>query len=242
MHLQSQDDDDDRSNHTSNGASDKLPSDFYGHNRQEVTRLIIQSLSDLGYQSTARQLSQESGYELEVPNVAAFRTAVQNGHWSDAEALLFGDAKHEGLPLCEGAKRDDMVFLIRQQKYLELLELRDLSKALMVLRQELTPLHQDVSRLHALSSLIMCRRADDLRRQAHWDGASGNSRRDLLSDLSSRLLPPHILSHTDHPCRVHIALRHDTRTPSRRPPRPRPAAAHRSMSISQYHSTSFFTA
>jgi hypothetical protein len=173
----------------SNGASDKhapAAADFYGHNRQEVTRLIIQSLSDLGYQSTARQLSQESGFELEVPNVAAFRTAVHNGHWADAEALLFGDASRDGLPLCEGAKRDDMVFLIRQQKYLELLELRDLSKALMVLRQELTPLHQDVARLHALSSLIMCRRADDLRRQANWDGANGNSRRDLLSELSSR--------------------------------------------------------
>ncbi|KAG9874660.1 WD domain-containing protein, partial [Aureobasidium melanogenum] len=190
MHLQPEDDDQ-KSNHTSNGASasDKRPTavsttDFYGHNRQEVTRIIIQSLSDLGYQSTAQKLSQESGYELEVPNVAAFRTAVQNGDWSEAEALLFGDASREGLPLCEGAKRDDMVFLIRQQKYLELLELRHLSKALMVLRQELTPLHQDVARLHALSSLIMCRRAEDLRQQAHWDGANGNSRRDLLSDLS----------------------------------------------------------
>jgi hypothetical protein len=188
MHLQPEDDHPPTAA-AANGASDKAgpaAADFYGHNRQEVTRLIIQSLSDLGYQSTARQLSQESGFELEVPNVAAFRTAVHNGHWADAEALLFGDASRDGLPLCEGAKRDDMVFLIRQQKYLELLELRDLSKALMVLRQELTPLHQDVARLHALSSLIMCRRADDLRRQANWDGANGNSRRDLLSDLSSR--------------------------------------------------------
>jgi hypothetical protein len=184
--------------HTSNGASDKHPAatapDFYGHNRQEVTRLIIQSLSDLGYQSTARQLSQESGFELEVPNVAAFRSAVQNGHWSEAEALLFGDTTRDALPLSEGAKRDDMVFLIRQQKYLELLEQRDLSKALMVLRQELTPLHQDVARLHALSSLIMCRRADDLRRQAQWDGALGNSRRELLSDLSSRQYMPQNMS------------------------------------------------
>ncbi|CAD0111970.1 unnamed protein product [Aureobasidium uvarum] len=199
MHLQPQDDDD-PSNHTSNGASDKhaaavLSNDFYGHNRHEVTRIIIQSLSDLGYQSTALKLSQESGYELEVPSVAAFRTAVQNGHWDEAEALLFGDATRDGLPLCEGAKRDDMVFLIRQQKYLELLELRQLSKALMVLRQELTPLRQDVARLHTLSSLIMCRRADDLRQQAHWDGANGNSRRDLLSDLSSTL-PSTLLKHT----------------------------------------------
>lgn len=188
MHLQPEDDD--KTKHASNGASDKDAheiNDFYGHNRQEVTRIIIQSLSDLGYQSTANQLSQESGFELEVPNVAAFRTAVQSGNWVEAEALLFGSSDREGLPLCEGAKRDDMVFLMRQQKYLELLELRDLSKALMVLRQELTPLHHDVSRLHALSSLIMCRGADDLRQQARWDGANGSSRKDLLSELSSRL-------------------------------------------------------
>lgn len=224
MHLQPEDDDQ-KSNHTSNGASDKHPTaistnDFYGHNRQEVTRIIIQSLSDLGYQSTAQKLSQESGYELEVPNVAAFRTAVQNGDWSDAEALLFGDTAREGLPLCEGAKRDDMVFLIRQQKYLELLELRHLSKALMVLRQELTPLHQDVARLHALSSLIMCRRAEDLRQQAHWDGANGNSRRDLLSELSS--MSPTVVCpdtcQTNHESRIDIAIRYDPRTPPRRPP------------------------
>lgn len=198
MHLQPEDDH--QPTISSNGASEKHltpATDFYGHNRQEVTRLLIQSLSDLGYQSTARQLSQESGFELEVPNVAAFRTAVQSGHWSDAEALLFSHGSHEGLPLCEGAKRDDMVFLIRQQKYLELLELRDLSKALMVLRQELTPLHQDVARLHALSSLIMCRRVDDLRRQAQWDGANGNSRRDLLSELSSRYSTIYAMCHTD---------------------------------------------
>lgn len=200
MHLQPEDDHQPSNASNGAGASDKLSTtatDFYGHNRQEVTRLLIQSLSDLGYQSTARQLSQESGFELEVPNVAAFRSAVQNGHWSDAEALLFGDASHDALPLCPGAARNDMVFLIRQQKYLELLELRDLSKALMVLRQELTPLHPDVARLHALSSLIMCRRADDLRRQAHWDGANGNSRRHLLSELSSRLPPTHIVCRTD---------------------------------------------
>ncbi|KAH0288773.1 WD domain-containing protein [Aureobasidium namibiae CBS 147.97] len=222
MHLQPENDH--HPSNPSNGASDKLPptaTHFYGHNRQEVTRLLIQSLSDLGYQSTARQLSQESGFELELPNVAAFRSAVQNGHWSDAEALLFGDASHDGLPLCEGANRDDMVFLIRQQKYLELLELRDLSKALMVLRQELTPLHQDVARLHALSSLIMCRRADDLRRQAQWDGADGNSRRHLLSELSksispSVMIPEHRLAVLlDHVQQQHIdqCLYHNTTQP-----------------------------
>lgn len=152
---------------------------FFGHDREEVTRILIQSLTDLGYHGAATSLSRESGFELENPSVAAFRNAVQEGEWAEAESLLFGGQEKKdggvelaesvdqwsgrvkapetsnghgrGLPLAEGANKHEMLFWIRQQKYLELLEGRDLGSALMVLRQELTPLHQDTSRLHALS-------------------------------------------------------------------------------------------
>ena len=161
-----------------------LPQTFFGHDREEVTRILIQSLTDLGYHGAAETLCQESGYELEGPTVAAFRSAVLQGDWAEAEVLLFGThsyddgggvgladgdggygkshgksiknswspARHTGgLTLAEGANENEMKFWMRQQKYLELLEGRDLGAALMVLRQELTPLHQDVGRLHALS-------------------------------------------------------------------------------------------
>lgn len=138
----------------------------------------------MGYHGAAGALCQESGYELEGPTVAAFRSAVLQGEWAEAEVLLFGThsfddgggvgladgdggygkshgksiknswspARHTGgLTLAEGANENEMKFWMRQQKYLELLEGRDLGTALMVLRQELTPLHQDVGRLHALS-------------------------------------------------------------------------------------------
>lgn len=152
---------------------------FFGHDREEVTRILIQSLTDLGYHGAAGSLSRESGYELENPSVAAFRSAVQDGEWAEAESLLFGtqgpedggvglaesaagwlrtqkrpastNGQSRGLPLAEGANKQEMIFWIRQQKYLELLEGRDLGSALMVLRQELTPLHQSTARLHALS-------------------------------------------------------------------------------------------
>lgn len=101
-----------------------------------------------------------------------------NGDWQEAEDLLFGTNTCDGggvglddtyskswsksrsrptsqysggLTLAEGANRNEMLFWMKQQKYLELLEQRDLGKALTVLRQELTPLHQDVGRLHTLS-------------------------------------------------------------------------------------------
>lgn len=114
--------------------------------------------------------------------MASFRRSVLNGEWDEAEELLFGTITHDsgggvgldesyekswgkarsgvnsqrsgGLTLAEGANRDEMLFWMKQQKYLELLEKRDLGKALTVLRQELTPLHQDVGRLHALSRFV----------------------------------------------------------------------------------------
>lgn len=170
--------------HTSNKLVAIRPSgNFFGHDREEVTRILIQSLTDLGYHGAATQLSRESGYELENTSVAAFRHAIQEGDWAEAEALLFGprsegmtselttpsgkptdqwmNAEGEstykprsGLPLAEGANKREMLFLIRQQKYLELLEDRDLGSALTVLRQEITPLHQDTSRLHSLSRSV----------------------------------------------------------------------------------------
>jgi len=170
-------------------AADNGP--FHGHGREEITRIILQSLSDLGYQSAAEQLSRDSGYQLEIPSVAAFRSAVQLGEWEEAETLLFGTESSEneggvslrngngngtgntttsswrkdrqsfgspngstqaGLPLTEGADTTWLKFLLRQQKYLELLEQRDVGVALNVLRNELTPLKKETERVHILAS------------------------------------------------------------------------------------------
>lgn len=40
---------------------------------------------------------------------------------------------------------------------------------------------------HVYDSLIMCSDPEDLRRRASWDGASGTSRRVLLSELQRKL-------------------------------------------------------
>ncbi|PHH86869.1 hypothetical protein CDD83_9643 [Cordyceps sp. RAO-2017] len=182
------------------------PPTYYGHNREEVTRILIQALSDMGYQAAAESVSRDSGFDLESPTVAAFRAAVLDGSWAEAEKLLAGASMSEGrrgsgngLVLAAGSDRNVMKFRLRQQKFLELLEHRDTSRALTVLRGELTPLYQDTSKLHFLSSLLMCRSAEDLMAKANWDGAGGQSRRQLLSDLSrcispSVMLPEHRLA------------------------------------------------
>lgn len=188
--------------------SPTLEPSYFGHDREQVTRILIQSLFDLGYGEAASTLSRESKYELESPAISAFRTAVLEGQWAEAEAILLnsfhqndkgvagdsdgtGDqkmARKKGLALAEYADKNEMLFCLRQQKFLELLEHRDLPGALIVLRQELTPLNHDVSQLHALSSLLMCP-PESLKAQAGFEGSTNESRQRLLSDLSKFISP-----------------------------------------------------
>ncbi|KAI1131942.1 WD40-repeat-containing domain protein [Nemania abortiva] len=195
-----------------NGAAKPRPPErYFGHDREEVTRILIQALSDMGYHTAAQDVSQASGYELENATVASFRTAVLEGNWAEAEELLDGsvpstEARSQGgngLVLASGADRNVMRFWIRQQKYLELLEQKEHGQALMVLRNELTSLYQNTQRLHFLSALIMCQSKDELRSRANWDGADGRSRHTLLSELSkcispSVMLPEHRLANLLH--------------------------------------------
>ncbi|TKW57044.1 WD repeat-containing protein 26 [Colletotrichum tanaceti] len=177
-------------------AQPPVPSTYFGHDREEVTRILIQALSDMGYHGAAESVSRDSGFELESPTVAAFRSAVVGGEWGEAEELLFGaimsgdrSQQGNGLVLAPGSDRNVMRFWLRQQKFLELLEKRDTSRALMVLRTELTPLYQDTHKLHFLSSLLMCQSTEDLKAKAEWDGAHGQSRKVLLSELSKCISP-----------------------------------------------------
>ncbi|TGJ79609.1 hypothetical protein E0Z10_g9147 [Xylaria hypoxylon] len=197
-----------KSGPSKNGPSKPRPSEkYFNHDREEVTRILIQALSDMGYHSAAQDVSETSGYELESPTVASFRTAILEGEWAEAEELLditvssgeVGSSHNSGLVLATGSDRNVMRFWIRQQKYLELLERREHDKALMVLRNELTSLYQDTRKLHFLSGLIMCQSKEELRLKASWDGANGRSRYTLLSELAkcispSVMLPEHRLS------------------------------------------------
>jgi len=168
------------------------PTMYLGHDREEVTRLLIQSLADMGYREAAEIVSRDSGFQLESYTVAAFRKAVLEGSWVRAEELLAG-AGHaggptqgqDGLLLAPSADRNVMRFWIRQQKFLELLERQETARALIVLRNELTPLCQEHQKLQFLSSLLMCQPSEDLKAKAEWDGAQGRSRQILLSELSS---------------------------------------------------------
>jgi hypothetical protein len=106
------------------------------------------------------------------------------GDWALAETLL-GD-----LPFISHSPNvvAKVQFLIRQQKFLELLEKNETMQALYVLRNEITPLGENTDRLHQLSSLVLCSSIEDVMTQAQWDGTNGSSRELLLIELQSKEL------------------------------------------------------
>lgn len=171
---------------------------YRGHNREELTRILIQGLKDMGYETSATSLSSESGYELESAEVADFRSAILCGRWLEAERILSGSQQTEGsgvsgtagqgLVLAENASKRQMLFAIRQQKFLELLVSRDLLSALKVLREELTPLHYDTYQLHTLSGLLMCTQKE-LEAQLRWPEEPEEARQTLLEDLTRSIAP-----------------------------------------------------
>jgi hypothetical protein len=150
---------------------------------------------------------------MEAPEVSQFRQYILEASWSDAEDALtrLGVTDSDGLwvcyHLCIGTvpyvfRYQEAKFFIGQQKYLELLEAGKTTLALHVLRNELAPLNVAQDQLHFLSgyehgtldlqfllnllvlcSLMMCSDPADLRQRAEWDGASGTSRRELLTVL-----------------------------------------------------------
>jgi len=85
-----------------------------------------------------------------------------------------------------------MKFLLQEQKYLEYLEDDRILEALNVLRHELTPLHHNISRVHELSSFMMCSGGEELRDAANWQGKGPVSRGFLMERLQ-RFLPPTIM-------------------------------------------------
>ncbi|KAI4140315.1 MAG: hypothetical protein L6R39_005854 [Caloplaca ligustica] len=194
------------SNGLSASTARSAPHSFFGHDREEVTRLLIQALDDLGYHGAADKLSQESGYEVESSAVAQFREAVLQGDWQQAETLLLGSeppdggggvsirsGDHRGLKLVDQANRDQLRFFLKTQKYLELLEAGDSGRAIRVLQKELTPLKPDKDpELAAMSLLLGDTDHRMLKEHARWDGATGRSRQ-LLLQLLSRSIAPSVM-------------------------------------------------
>ncbi|ORZ39540.1 WD40-repeat-containing domain protein [Catenaria anguillulae PL171] len=135
----------------------------------------------------ASQLEHTSGITFEVAAVGEFRTAVLSGDWAEAERFL----SHPDLRI-PASSLPAVHFAIREQQYLELLELGDVAGALTVLRDKIAPLEYNLHRLHELSSYLMYTDAHDLRTHAHWAGAAGGSRALTLQRVQA-VIPPSVM-------------------------------------------------
>ncbi|OLL24911.1 putative WD repeat-containing protein, partial [Neolecta irregularis DAH-3] len=160
-----------------------LCTSYNGYDREQVSRLLVQALHDLGYEKAASSLEEESGFTVESNHISQFRHAILDGQWTEAESLT------SSLDLRHDIRRENLLFLIRKQKFFELLEMNEVQKALKVLRNELSHLDQDPEELHHLSSLLMTASVEDLKEESGWDGAAGQSRKTLLARLQVAMIP-----------------------------------------------------
>eukprot|EP00164_Ancoracysta_twista_P001040 GFYU01001357.1.p1 GENE.GFYU01001357.1~~GFYU01001357.1.p1 ORF type:complete len:538 (-),score=141.78 GFYU01001357.1:250-1863(-) len=168
-----------------NGAQGKFEGEVLpgGIMKNELVRLITQTLSGLGYSESANLLQKESSILLEEDFVKEFRQGVLSGQWDLVDSLI------GRFNITNDKTFRTVKFLIAQQKFLELLERREIESALTCLRKELAPLRQSPERLHKLTSLIMCKDAEDVKDQAEWDGSDGSSREKLLTEFQNYISP-----------------------------------------------------
>ncbi|KAI9295632.1 WD40 repeat-like protein [Neoconidiobolus thromboides FSU 785] len=158
-------------------AEDKNKSEEQGlvlFDNNQIIRLINQYLTNAGLLESAEKLEQETGIALESDVIAQIRNCVLNGQWDEAENLIVE------------VEVDDVqaiIFYIRQQKFLELLEKREYTDAVHILQHELAPLEINIDRLHLLASLLFCKNISKIKSKADWDGSEGQSRYLLLEDI-----------------------------------------------------------
>ncbi|KAL4463085.1 hypothetical protein ABPG74_007086 [Tetrahymena malaccensis] len=140
--------------------------------RSEMIRIMIQTMHNLGLSQSAETLQKESSINLDSDILHGFKQSILNAEWNKALEYL------------EKTNTDKQSFfkaqqLIIQQKYLELLEQKDIENALKVLREELSTLIFDQQYLFKLSSLLICRNSKEMYEKIGINRQS-NSRNSLI--------------------------------------------------------------
>jgi len=174
-------------NHFENNNHSKKQKHSENFSRDEFIRLVIQSLHEFGLNQSCELLEKESGILLQSPAISEFSCGALDGNWDLVEKRI------PDLKIVDEEAINNAKFLIYQQKFLELLEDRKTKQALDCLRNDITPLNRDPSKLHKLSSFIMYSSPEELRLKSNWDGAKGNSRKKLLKDLKEFVSPQILL-------------------------------------------------
>jgi WD repeat-containing protein 26 len=147
--------------------------------RDEFVRIIAKALYSLGYRKSGARLEEESGIPLHSPGVNLFTQQVLDGNWDESVATL------RKIGLTDDTIVRSAACLILEQKFFELLNGGKVMEALKTLREEITPLCRDSSRIRELSSCLVSP-------SPKQDIVKVRSRSKLLEELQ-KLLPPTVM-------------------------------------------------
>eukprot|EP00954_Amorphochlora_amoebiformis_P000546 42958-Amorphochlora_amoeboformis.AAC.3 len=150
--------------------------------KDELVRLMVQSMKAIGCSRSAKTLEEESGILLEKQCVKSFRRGIEDGDWKKVRDLL---------PSMSLSKKDldEANMLVHEEEFLELLEQGKTTEALETLRRNIAPSHPSKNRINKLSSLVIYPTSEAMRMAANWEGVKGGSRTKLLNKMQ-RLMDP----------------------------------------------------
>jgi WD repeat-containing protein 26 len=161
-----------------------------GLDKNELVRLVVQTIDELGFSASARALESESGVLALSPVMRRLRECVLAGDWSNVDSVFAaaGDSF---------ARDNDLKaarFAVYEQEYYELVESGKLSEALICLRGRLAQSSVEPEALHKLPLLCMCSTPEEVRRRARWDGTGRKSRMAVLRKLQQFIPARHLLA------------------------------------------------
>mmetsp|Transcript_9967 Transcript_9967/g.30680 ORF Transcript_9967/g.30680 Transcript_9967/m.30680 type:complete len:872 (-) Transcript_9967:546-3161(-) len=160
--------------------------------REQVVRLLIQTMRDYGYSGSARSLEEESGVQMESEDVVRFRAALQHGDWGVAIDLI--PAVAFSLPVQQRIR-----LAILQRKYEELLSRGCISEALLCLRTDFADSSsENAALLESMSSLMI---------EGVWRATDNGQqdRADLLLHIEAIVKEEHVPPFSDVVACSHIA-------------------------------------
>ncbi|XP_021841909.2 WD repeat-containing protein 26 homolog isoform X1 [Spinacia oleracea] len=116
--------------------------------KDEFVKVITRTLYSLGYNKTGALLEQESGIALHSSRVTSFMQLVLEGKWD--ESILSLRVINVPIETEKSAK-----FIILEQKFLELVQNGNTVDAMLMLRNEISPLLINTSRVHQLAACLI---------------------------------------------------------------------------------------
>lgn len=125
---------------------------------RDISKLMLRTLYNLGFRESAAKLEEESGIKIITDSASLLFAHIRSGEWEQAIDVA-KDLKFIS------KSQDDIMSIILELKYFELIETGNSNAALACLRTELSEHIFDITRLSELASFL-------LESEYCWNGVS----------------------------------------------------------------------